>query len=175
MTLPSGKNDFTDITLVHSLRTYQIPNDINYGEPATTDDNETQDDTFLSAQFRHSLGENGSLSFGPALKVSHIQDFGDPQNDWTYGEALNVIAPPFGNGGTSSDCADALSTGNFAPTTCAYSLNDNKTALDYIFNSDLVERFGAPRIARRSWGTISPALTKPMMSRCSRTTSWHRS
>ena len=143
VTLPSGKNDFTDITLIHSLRTYQIPNDINYGEPATTDDNETQDDTFLSAQFRHSLGDNGSLSFGPALKVSHIQDFGDPQNDWTYGEALNVIAPPFGNGGTSSDCADALSTGNFAPTTCAYSLNDNKTAIDYIFNSDLVERFGA--------------------------------
>jgi outer membrane receptor protein involved in Fe transport len=142
VTLPSGTNDFTNITLVHSLRTYQIPNDVAFGEPATTNDNETQEDTFLSAQFRHALGSGGELSFGPALKVSHIRDFGDPQDDWTYGEALNVEAPPFGNGGTSSDCATALTSGNYAPTTCAFSLNDDKTSLDYIFNGDLVQHLG---------------------------------
>jgi hypothetical protein len=142
VTLPDGKTDFVDVTLIHSFRTFQIPNDINYGEPATTDDNETQDDTFLTAQFRHALGTTGSLSFGPGIKISHIGDFGDPGNDWTYGEALNVTPPPFGNGGTSTDCATALSSGNFAPTTCAYSLNDDKTSTDYLFNGDLVERLG---------------------------------
>jgi hypothetical protein len=142
VTLPAGPNDFTNITLVHSFRTYQIPNDVDFGEPATTDDNETQDDTFLSAQFRHALGANGSLSFGPSIKISHIRDFGDPANDWAYGEALNVIPPPFGNGGTATDCATARSSGNFAPTTCAYSLNDDKTSLDYIFNGDYVQRLG---------------------------------
>jgi hypothetical protein len=140
-TLPVGANDFADISLIHSFRTFQIPNDVQNGEPATTDDNESQDDTFLSAQFRHAI-PNGQVSFGPAIKISHIRDFGDPENDWTYGEALNVAAPPFGNGGSATDCATALSSGNFAPTTCAYSLADDKTSLDYIFNSDLVRRFG---------------------------------
>jgi hypothetical protein len=142
VTLPSGSNDFTDLTLIHSYRTFQIPNDVDYGEPATTDDNETQDDTFLSAQYRHALGKTGSLSFGPSLKISHIRDFGDPANDWSYGEALNVEPAPFGNGGTATDCATALQSGSYAPTTCAYSLNDVRTSLDYIFNSDLVQRFG---------------------------------
>jgi len=141
-TLPGGHGNFTDITVIHSLRTFQIPNDVDFGEPATTDDNESQDDTFVSAQFRHPLGSSGQLSFGPAFKVSHIRDFGDPNNDWTYGEALNVIAPPFGNGGTAPDCATALSSGNYAPTTCAFSLRDDKTSLDYIFNADLVAQAG---------------------------------
>ena len=35
-----------------------------------------------------------------------------------------------------------MSTKNFAPTTCAYSLDDDKTSLDYILNGDLVQRFG---------------------------------
>jgi hypothetical protein len=142
LTLASGGGNFTDITLTHSFRTFQIPNDVSYGEPATTDDNETQDDTFLSAQFRHPLGSSGTLSFGPALKVSHIRDFGDPQNDWIYGEALNVEPAPFGNGGASTDCAQAVATGNFGPTTCGFSLADDKTSLDYILQGDLVQRFG---------------------------------
>jgi len=140
--LPNGSKDFTDLTLIHSFRTFQIPNDVEDGEPAATDDNETQDDTFLSAQLRNPLGQTGQLSFGPALKISHIQDFGDPRNDWTYGEALNVAAPPFGNGGASTGCATALTSHAFLPTTCAYSLNDDKTSLDYILNGDLVQRFG---------------------------------
>lgn len=142
LTLQNGSNDFTDFTLIHSFRTFQIPNDVDFGEPATTNDNETQDDTFLSAQYRHALGKTGSLSFGPSLKVSHIRDFGDAANDWSYGEALNVEPAPFGNAGAATDCATALRSGNFAPTTCAYSLGDDKTSLDYIFNGDLVQRFG---------------------------------
>jgi transposase len=141
-TLPGGSGNFTDLTLIHSFRTFQIPNDVEFGEPATTDDNESQDDTFLSAQFRHPLGAGGELTFGPAFKISHIRDFGDPNDDWIYGEALNLEAPPFGNGGALTDCATALSSGNFAPTTCAYSLSDDKTSLDYIFNSDLVKQLG---------------------------------
>jgi hypothetical protein len=142
VTLPSGTSDFTNITLVHSLRTYQIPNDVQFGEPAATNDNQTQNDTFLSVQLRHALGANGSLSFGPALKVSHIRDFGDPANDWAYGEALEILAPPFGNGGAPSDCATARTSGNYGPTTCAYSLHDDKTSLDYIWNGDVIERYG---------------------------------
>jgi hypothetical protein len=134
--LPAGGNDFTNVTFVHSYGTFQIPNDVVHGEPATTDDNETQEDTFLSLQFRHALGDDSGVTFGPALKVSRIRDFGDPVNDWIYGEALNVEPPPFGNGGTSTDCAAALKTGNFGPTTCAYSLSDSRTATDYILQSD---------------------------------------
>src|ERR1700729_63197 len=138
--IPAGGNNFTNLTFVHSFDTYQIPNDVARGEPAATDDNETQEDTFFSLQFRHVLGDSGGITFGPALKVSHIADFGDPANDWIYGEALNVEAPPFGNGGALTDCADAVQTGNFGPTTCAYSLSDTRTAIDYIVQSDYSQR-----------------------------------
>lgn len=141
--LPAGGNDFTNLTFVHSYATYQIPNDVANGEPASADDNETQEDSFFSLQFRHALGETGGITFGPALKVSRIADFGDPTNDWIYGEALNLEPPPFGNGGSPSDCAAAIKTGLFTPTTCAYSLADNRTALDYILQSDYTQRFGA--------------------------------
>jgi outer membrane receptor protein involved in Fe transport len=140
--IPAGGNNFTNLTLVHNYATYQIPNDIIYGEPASTDDNETQEDTFLSLQFRHALGDTGGITYGPALKISHIADYGDLVNDWTYGEALNVEPGPFGNGGTSTDCATALQTGNFSPTTCGYSLTDSRTATDYIMQGDYSQRFG---------------------------------
>ncbi|HEY1867047.1 MAG TPA: TonB-dependent receptor [Candidatus Cybelea sp.] len=154
--LPAGKNDFTNVTFVHGYGTFQIPNDIAHGEPANTDDSETQEDTFLSLQFRHALGDDAGITFGPALKVSQIRDFGDPVNDWTYGEALNVTPPPFGNGGASTDCADALKTGNFAPTTCAYSLADSRTATDYILQSDYSSRFGNHELR----GGVSYDLTR---------------
>ncbi|MBV8424734.1 MAG: TonB-dependent receptor [Candidatus Eremiobacteraeota bacterium] len=142
LTLPAGARSFADITVIHSFRTYQIPNDVQFGEPANTNDAETQNDVFLSARFRHPIGDAGALSFGPAVKVSRIRDFGDPVNDWTYGEALNVAPPPFGGGGTSADCANAIATGVFGPTTCAFSLADDKTSLDYIWQTDYVQRFG---------------------------------
>ncbi len=137
--LPAGGNNFTSLTFVHSFDTFQIPNDVTYGEPATTDDNENQEDTFFSLQLRRALGEDAGITFGPALKVSRIADFGDPVNDWTYGEALNVEQPPFGNGGQPGDCADALKTGNYSPTTCAYTLTDSRTAMDYILQGDYTQ------------------------------------
>lgn len=141
-TVASGGGNFTDVTLTHSYQTFQVPNDIDYGEPGNTDDSETQDDTFLNVQYRHPLGAEGSISFGPAVKVSHIRDFGDPTGDWAYGEALNLAQPPFGNGGSPTDCATSLATGNFTPTTCAFSLNDDKTSIDYTWTTDYVQRFG---------------------------------
>ena len=108
-TLPGGGNNYTNVTFIHSHGTFQIPNDTQFGEPADTDDNETQEDTFLAVQFHHAIGDTGSFTFGPAFKSSKIQDFGDPNNDFIYGESLNVTPPPFGNGGTPTDCADAMS------------------------------------------------------------------
>ena len=148
MTLPAGK-DFTNITFIDSKSGYQIPNDVDNGEPGNTDDNETQADTFFTAQYHHLLGDTGVLTFGPAYKVSRIQDFGDPANDWAYGEALNVEAPPYGNGGSSTDCATALTNPavSYLPTTCAFSLNDTRTAIDYIFQTDYNQRFGKHTVA----------------------------
>ena len=34
LALANGGGNFTDITLIHSFRTFQIPNDVSYGEPA---------------------------------------------------------------------------------------------------------------------------------------------
>lgn len=141
-TVPAGGNNFTKVTFINGYSTFQIPNDVAHGEPAATDDNETQADTFLAVQFHHALGETGAVTFGPAYKVSTIQDFGDPTNDWTYGEALNLLAPPYGNGGSSTDCANALEPSvAYLPTTCAYSLADKRTALDYIVQGDYVQNF----------------------------------
>jgi hypothetical protein len=148
--LPRGHNDFTDLTISHSFRSYQIPNDTQFGEPASTDDSEKQDDTFVNLQFRQALGTTGEWSIGPALKISHVLDFGDPQNDFAYGEALNILPPPFGNGGTSTDCATAYIPGtsnpNYAPTTCAFSLDDNKTSTDYRLQSDFVQHYGSHEV-----------------------------
>lgn len=141
LTLPRGNNNFTDISLINSFQTNQIPNAINFGEPGNTDDSEKQQDTFVSVQFRQALGNTGALSFGPAFKVSRILDFGDPVNDWAYGETINGTPLPFGNGGTLTDCAKAVHTGSFSPTTCGFSLFDDKTALDYIFQSDYSKQY----------------------------------
>jgi hypothetical protein len=148
-TLPAGGSNFTKITFINSYSTFQIPNDVANGEPAATNDNEAQADTFLALQFHHAIGDTGAFTFGPAYKVSEIQDFGDQTNDWIYGEALNVAAPPYGNGGTSTDCADALKDPSvvYLPTTCAYSLADERTALDYIVQGDYIQTFGHHTIA----------------------------
>ncbi len=136
-TIPAGPNDFTNITLLHSYGTFQIPNDVDGGEPANTDDNETQEDSLISVQFHHALGSTGALTFGPAEKISRIRDFGDPANDFAYGEAINIS-----NGGTPTDCGSAVSTGNYNVTTCGFSLADDRTAIDYILQSDYSQRFG---------------------------------
>jgi hypothetical protein len=136
LTVPRG-NDFFNLTFSHSYATFQIPNDVSGGQPATTDDNEAQNDLFGTLQYHHAIGDHGVLTFSASYKQSTIQDFPDPRNDWTYGEAINVAPPPFGNGGTSVDCANAMSNpATFGPTTCGYALFSNRTAYDYPFNVD---------------------------------------
>jgi outer membrane receptor protein involved in Fe transport len=146
-TIPAGGNDFTNVTLLESHSTFQIPNDVANGEPADTDDNETQADTLLSVQFHHTLPNGGTLTFGPAYKASSIADFGDPANDWLYGERLNTEPPPYGNGGQPTDCANAFTVapGNPSafPLMCGYSLADDRTALDYIAQGDYTQKSGA--------------------------------
>jgi TonB dependent receptor/Carboxypeptidase regulatory-like domain len=146
-TLPSSNGtNYTNITFIHSHSKFQIPNDVQFGEPADTDDNETQEDTFLSVQFRHAIGDSGAITYGPAFKSSRIQDFGDAENDFIYGESLNVTPPPYGNGGTSADCSNAFIVGpenpTAFPTMCAYSLADERTAIDYIMQGDYTQNFG---------------------------------
>jgi hypothetical protein len=137
-TQPIG-NDFLNLTLSHAYQTYQIPNDVDGGEPASTDDNETQNDYFGTLQYRHPIGDHGSLSFGPTYKRSEIRDFGDPNNDFTFGIANNPGAP--------TDCANALSsTGpivngivtnpvpnpavGYSNATCGFSLFGDRVAID---------------------------------------------
>ena len=147
-TLPTGPN-FLNLTVSHSHHTYQIPNDVASGQPATTDVVETQEDLFTALQFRHPIGDHGSLSFGPSYKRSRIRDFGDPNNDFIFGQALNPGAP--------DDCANALTgTGpivngvvtnpipnqnvNYGNSTCAFSLNGDRIAIDVGGNLDYVNR-----------------------------------
>ncbi|MBV8221953.1 MAG: TonB-dependent receptor, partial [Candidatus Eremiobacteraeota bacterium] len=75
-------NDYLNLTVSHSYNTFQIPNATNSGQPASSDDNETQDDTFAALVYRHPIGDRGALTFGGGYKRSDIRDFGDPLNDW---------------------------------------------------------------------------------------------
>ncbi len=150
-TLPAGGNNFTNITFFNSRDTFQIPNDIQFGAPGNTDDNETQADTFLAAQYHHAIGNTGAFTFGPAFNASHIQDFGDPANDWIYGESLNLTPPPFGNNGNPTDCANAFALASKNPlgfgTMCGLSLADTRTELDYILQGDYNQTFGPHTVA----------------------------
>ncbi|HEV8021914.1 MAG TPA: TonB-dependent receptor, partial [Candidatus Lustribacter sp.] len=82
------------------------------------------------------------LTFGPAYKVSRIQDFGDQPNDFAFGAALNATA-----GGLPTDCANALTIPNYTAVTCGYSLADTRTAVDYIFQADYTQNFGKHTVA----------------------------
>ncbi|HEV2038119.1 MAG TPA: TonB-dependent receptor, partial [Candidatus Eremiobacteraceae bacterium] len=110
---------------------FQIPNDVAGGEPPSTDDNESQADLFAALQVRHAVGTHGALSYGVGYKNSHIRDFGDPTNDWAYGQAIAAAA-----GGAPTDCVNAFTIPNFSNMTCAYSLRSDRTAQDYTFNID---------------------------------------
>jgi hypothetical protein len=147
-TLPTGPN-YLNLTVSRSYQTYQIPNDVTNGQPAATDDNNTQEDFFSAIQFRHPIGDHGSLSFGPSYKRSRIRDFGDPSNDFAFGAAQNPGAP--------TDCAQALtSTGpvvngvvtnpvpnpavSYVNGSCGYSLSGDRTAIDVGGNLDYENR-----------------------------------
>jgi hypothetical protein len=137
-TQPLG-SDFLNLTFSHAYQTYQIPNDVAGGEPASADDVETQNDYFGTLQYRHPIGDHGSLSFGPTYKRSEIRDFGDPANDFAYGAA--------GNPGAPTDCAQALVSSGpivngvvtnpvpnpgvaYSNATCGFSLFGARTAID---------------------------------------------
>lgn len=122
--VPFGK-DYANVTFIHSYQSFQIPNDVAGGEPAATDDNETQSDSFLALQMHHALASGGALSFGLGYKQSRIRDFGDPQNDFTYGRNLNAAA-----GGDPNDCANGI------VAACAYSLGADGNARDVVLNAD---------------------------------------
>ena len=137
-TQPLG-TDFLNLTLSHAYHTYQIPNDVAGGQPASSDDNETQDDMFGTLQYRHPIGDHGSFSIGPSYKRSTIRDFGDAANDFAYGMAQSSGGP--------TDCANALSSNGpivngivtnpvanpgvaYDNSTCGFSLFGARTAID---------------------------------------------
>ncbi|HYK52504.1 MAG TPA: carboxypeptidase regulatory-like domain-containing protein [Candidatus Eremiobacteraceae bacterium] len=148
ITLPRGAN-FLNVTLSHAYQTYQLPVDVVGGQPPSSDDNETQDDSFLAIQERDAIGDRGASSYALGFKRSHIGDFGDPATDWTYGEALNAAA-----GGLATDCANALSIANFTTTTCAFSLHSDRTAYDEKLNEDVTLGDGSHSIG---WGGLYDA------------------
>ncbi len=154
-TTPLGPN-FLNLTVSRSLQTYQIPNDVASGQPANSDDDEIQEDLFTALQFRHPIGDHGSLSFGPSFKRSRIRDFGDPGNDFAFGIANAPGAP--------SDCANALSSAGpvvngvvtnpvpngavaYVNGTCAFSLNGDRTAIDAGGNLDYENRSAKHTVA----------------------------
>ncbi|MEO9170234.1 MAG: TonB-dependent receptor [Candidatus Baltobacteraceae bacterium] len=118
-------NDYWNLTLSRAFQTFQLPNDVAGGEPASTDDNEMQTDFFGALQFHHALLGGGSLSYGVGYKRSQIRDFPDPENDFTYGINRNLMA-----GGQLADCRNGI------VSACAYSLFSNRAARDVSFNVD---------------------------------------
>ena len=136
--VPLG-NDYANFTLIHSNQSLQTPNDVAGGEPASTDDDERQADTFVAAQVHHALRSGGALTYGVGYKYSRIQDFGDAENDFAYGYRRNAAA-----GGTPQDCANGI------VSACGYSLYADRAARDVVLNvDDLVQngrhtvRYGA--------------------------------
>ncbi len=114
LTLPESHQDTLNLDVIHSLQTFQIAPDTNNGVPAQTDDNEYQNDFFASLQYRHAIGDHGSLQFGPAVKTSRILDTNDLGNDLAAAQ------------GTS--CTDF--------TDCVFSVNADRHATDVEFNAD---------------------------------------
>jgi hypothetical protein len=119
--LPHG-NDVVDVTFSHSFQTYQIPPDVANGAPFAQDDNEKQEDTFGSIQYRHPIGGHGSFAFGPSLKVSHIRDLPDFANDIAFGIANGM-----------PDCSADLGS-------CSNSVLADRISTDYRFNADYALR-----------------------------------
>jgi hypothetical protein len=120
LSLPVAGSDTLNFDAIHSLQTFQIPPDTSNGVPPATDDDEYQSDTFVALQYRHAIGDRGSIQFGPSLKVSNILDTNDLANDLAAGGP----PPPPGQ----INCIDF--------TDCVFSVYANRTARDYRFNVD---------------------------------------
>ncbi len=121
LSLPVHGFDNINLDLNHTYQTFQIPPDTANGQPASTDDVETQDDTFVALQYHHAIGENGILSFGPSFKRSHIRDFNDLAND---------LAAAAGN-----DCSTN-------PSDCIFSAASDRLSTSYGFSGDYDLRSG---------------------------------
>ena len=129
LSLPYGAASFANVTVAHTLQTYQIPPNLAAGEPAGRDDVQKQDDLFAAVQFRRAIGDRGAFSWGPSLKRSRIRDLPDAANDFAAGIA---------NGG-SADCSADV-------TTCALSLFSDRTSIDYRINADYALRSAAHEV-----------------------------
>ena len=81
VSLPIADRDSINLDLLHSTQTFQIPPDTANGFPASQNDNEVQNDNFVSLQYRHALGPNASVAFGPSYKNSRLLDTPDLAND----------------------------------------------------------------------------------------------
>ena len=127
--LPVHGLDTLTLDLTHSLQTFQLPPDTSNGTPAATDDNEVQDDAYASLIYRHAIGQNGVLSFGPSYKRSRILDTNDPQND-----LVGQIAGP--SAGPCSDFSDCSFLSVFA----------DRTDVNARFNADYVLQTGSHAI-----------------------------
>jgi hypothetical protein len=126
---PLRGSDVVTLDVSHSFSTFQIPPDVSSGTPASTDDNETQDDTFASLIYRHAIGQNGVLSFGPSYKRSSILDTNDPAND-----LIGQVDGP-----------DAAACSDFS--TCAFdSVYADRTDVNVRFNLDYDRKFGVHEI-----------------------------
>jgi len=149
-TLPLNSRDYLDFSATHSLRWYQISPDIASGAPAMTDDNEEQDESFVSVQMHHTLRTDGALTYGVAFNSSKIIDSNDPSNDFLYGENGNLAA-----GGASTDCSGLAtltpSPNNTLNGVCGFSVYANRLARDGIFNIDNVVRSAHHEVR---WGAI---------------------
>lgn len=126
LSLPRGGADFLNVTLSHTLQTFQIPPDVANGAPPATDDDESQDDLFASLQYRHAIGDRGVLSFGPSVKRSRIVDRPDRANDFAAGRAA----------GAPADCSADV-------TACALSIFADTGSTDARFDASYQLR-GSP-------------------------------
>ncbi len=116
--------DFVDLLVTHSLQTFQIPPDVSQGASGFEDDDEYQNDLYAALQYRHPIGDHGSLSFGPSYKQTKIVDTPDFENDIAFGIA---------NGGIA-DCSTSFDDPS-APA-CSNSVYANRTSTDYRFSAD---------------------------------------
>ena len=117
--LPVHGTDLVNLDVMHTMQTFQIPVDVAHGVPDATDDNEYQNDTFVTLQYRHAIGDHGALSFGPSFRRSNLLDTNDPANDLA------------GAAGTS--CTD-FSDCNY------YSVFANRTSHDFRWTTDYALR-----------------------------------
>ena len=109
VTLPRGPASSLNVDVSHSFQTFQIPPDTSRTVTSSTDDVETQDDAFVSLQYRRSIGTDGLLAAGPYFRLSHIRDLADVVND---------LVPASGN-----DCATN-------PGDCVFAASDDRLARD---------------------------------------------